>query len=97
MALKSKSVPTIFYSATMNDTTGIIYLKIVNTIAKKQTVKINLDGVEKVSPEATIITIKSDKPDDTNTISDPQKDCSCYNNYKRIKKKFPANISALSL
>jgi alpha-N-arabinofuranosidase len=28
----------------MNDTTGIIYLKIVNTIAKKQTIKINIDG-----------------------------------------------------
>src|SRR5690242_19774318 len=40
--IKSKSVPTIFYSATMNDTTGTIFLKVVNTIGKKQTIKINL-------------------------------------------------------
>ncbi|MGN6616526.1 MAG: alpha-L-arabinofuranosidase C-terminal domain-containing protein, partial [Ilyomonas sp.] len=42
--IKFKTVPTIFYSATMNDTTGTIYLKVVNTISKKQTIKINLDG-----------------------------------------------------
>ena len=71
--VKSKPVPTIFYSATMNDTTGTIYLKIVNTIAKKQTIKINLDGATKISPEATLVVIKSDKPDDTNTISDPKR------------------------
>ena len=71
--IKYKPVPTIFYSATMNDTTGTIYLKIVNTIAKKQTIKINIDGAVKVSPEATVVVIKSDKPDDTNTIYDPQK------------------------
>src|SRR5450432_2585000 len=42
--LKSRQVPTIFYSATMNDTTGMIYLKVVNTIGKKQTIKIDLEG-----------------------------------------------------
>src|SRR5690242_1092028 len=40
--IKFKTVPTIFYSATMNDTTGTIFLKVVNTIGKKQTIKINL-------------------------------------------------------
>ena len=57
----------------MNDTTGTIYLKIVNTTAKKQTVKINLDGIGKVSPEATLVVIKGNKPDDTNTITDRKK------------------------
>ena len=46
-----KTVPTLFYSATMNDTTGTIYLKIVNTTAKKQAIKINLDGIGKVCPK----------------------------------------------
>ncbi len=36
--VKKKTVPTLFYSATMNDTTGTIYLKVVNTIGKKQTI-----------------------------------------------------------
>ena len=84
--IKSKSVPTIFYSATMNDTTGIIYLKVVNAIAKKQTIKINLDGAVKVSPDATIVTIKSDKPDDTNTINEPEKIVPVTTTVKGLRK-----------
>src|SRR5664279_5348952 len=70
--IKSKTAPFIFYSATMNDTTGTIYLKMVNTNAKKETVKINLDGIGHVSPEATWVVIKGNKPDDTNTITTPE-------------------------
>ena len=56
----------------MNDTTGTIYQKVVNTIAKKQTIKINLNGA-KVLHEATLVVVKGSKPDDTNTITDPER------------------------
>ena len=95
--IKSKTVPTIFYSATMNDTTGIIYLKVVNTIAKKQTIKINIDGAAKVSPEATIAVIKSDKPDDTNTISDPQKIVPVTTTVKGLAKSFQQSFQPYSI
>ncbi len=93
----SKTVPTIFYSATMNDTTGIIYLKVVNTIAKKQTIKINIDGAAKVSPEATIAVIKSDKPDDTNTIGDPQKIVPVTTIVKGLAKSFQQSFEPYSI
>ncbi|MGZ3846355.1 MAG: alpha-L-arabinofuranosidase C-terminal domain-containing protein [Flavisolibacter sp.] len=66
-------VPTLFYSATMDDNSGVIYLKLVNTTGKKQPVQIKLNGIPNVLPNATSVVIKSDKPDDTNTISDPEK------------------------
>ena len=95
--LKLKTVPTIFYSATMNDTTGTIYLKVVNTIAKKQTIKINLDGVAKVLPEATLVVIKSDKPDNTNTLSDPQKIVPVTSTVKGIGKSFQQSFAPYSV
>ena len=95
--IKSKPVPTLFYSATINDTTGTIYLKVVNTIAKKQTVKINLDGAIKISPEATVVVIKSDKPDDTNTISDPQKIVSVISTVKGLKNSFSQSFLPYSV
>jgi len=95
--IKSKSVPTIFYSATMNDTTGTIYLKVVNTISKKQTIKINLDGVTKVSPEATVVVIKGDKPDDTNTLSNPQKIIPVVTSVKGIEKSFQQSFAPYSV
>ena len=95
--IKSKPVPTIFYSATMNDTTGTIYLKIVNTIAKKQTIKINLDGAAKVSTEATMVVIKSDKPDDTNTITEPEKIVPVTSVIKGIKPSFSRTLDPYSV
>jgi alpha-L-arabinofuranosidase len=93
----AKSVPTIFYSATMNDTTGTLYLKIVNTTAKKQAVKINLDGIAKVSPEATLMVVKGDKPDETNTITDREKIIPVTQNVKGIKKSFVQKLDPYSV
>lgn len=66
-------VPTLFYSATVNDNNGTIYLKLINTTGKKQPVQIHLNGVAKVLSNATLVVIKSNKPEDTNTINDPEK------------------------
>lgn len=95
--VKPKTVPTLFYSATMNDTTGTIYLKVVNTIGKKQTVKINLNGAAKVSPEATVITVKGDKPTDTNTIDDPQNIVPVTSTEKGVRKNFKQSFPPYSV
>ncbi|HXS57572.1 MAG TPA: alpha-L-arabinofuranosidase C-terminal domain-containing protein [Hanamia sp.] len=92
-----KLVPTIFYSATMNDTTGTIYLKIVNTIAKKQMVKINLDGVAKVAPEAVLMIVKGEKPDETNSITDPENIVPVTVTIKGIKKSFSRVLDPYSV
>jgi alpha-N-arabinofuranosidase len=91
-----KSVPTLFYSATMNDTTGTLYLKIVNTTAKKQSVKINLDGA-KAASEATLVMVKGNTPDETNTISDREKIIPVTEAIKGIKKSFSRNLDPYSV
>ncbi|MBE7171496.1 MAG: alpha-N-arabinofuranosidase [Williamsia sp.] len=68
-----KPVPMVFYAATRDQKTGAIYLKLVNTTGKQQPVEINLKGAAKVSGDATLVVIKGDKPEDTNTIRDPEK------------------------
>lgn len=95
--IKIKTVPTLFYSATMDDKTGTIYLKMVNTIGKKQTIKINLDGIAKISPEATVVTVKSDKPTDTNTIDDPKKILPVTSTIKGVRKNFKQSFPAYSV
>lgn len=92
-----KSVPTLFYSATMNDTTGIVYLKIVNTTAKKQTVKINLDGIEKVAPSGTLVIVKGDEPDETNSITDPKNIVPETLTINGIKKSFSRKFDPYSV
>ena len=70
---KAPLVPTVFYSATRDAKSGTIYLKIINTTGKQQPLEINLKGIAKISQDATLIVIKGDKPEDTNTITDPEK------------------------
>jgi alpha-L-arabinofuranosidase len=100
--LQSKVVPAIFYSATLNDTTGTIYLKIVNTTAKKQPVKINLRGITNILPEAVLTVIKGNKPEDTNSITEPERIVPFGSSIKGIKPVFsktldPYSVSILEL
>lgn len=95
-------VPTVFYSATMDENSGTIYLKLVNTTAKKQPVQINLNTAEKILPNATLVVVKGEKPDDTNTITDPQKIIPIVSDVKAVARTFtrtldPYSISILQL
>ena len=68
-----KQVPTLFYVATMDSKKGTLYLKVVNTAAVAQAVQINLTRAANISPKGTAVTLCSEEPDDTNTITDPTK------------------------
>jgi alpha-L-arabinofuranosidase len=90
-------VPTVFYSATKDEKTGIVYLKVVNTIGKKQPVTINLNGAVKVSPNATLIVIKGEKPEDTNSITDQEKIVPVTSTINGIKQVFTRTLDPYSV
>lgn len=69
----AKDVPTLFFSATKSAQRGEIYLKVVNAIGTEQTVKVELSGAGAVAEEGKAITLRSARPDDTNTITEPTK------------------------
>ncbi|HRI19881.1 MAG TPA: alpha-L-arabinofuranosidase C-terminal domain-containing protein [Panacibacter sp.] len=100
--VKVTTVPAVFYAATMNDTTGTIYLKIVNASAKKQTIKINLKGVGSIESEATMAVIKGNSPDDTNTINNGKNIIPVISTIQGIKTSFtrvldPYSVNILGL
>lgn len=100
--VKAKQVPTVFYSATRDEKTGNVYLKLVNTTGKNQVVNINLTGAGKVSPLATLSVIKGNQPDDTNSITDPEKIVPSTSSLKGVATKFkrtldPYSVSVLQL
>ncbi|MFI5137207.1 MAG: alpha-L-arabinofuranosidase C-terminal domain-containing protein [Sphingobacteriales bacterium] len=69
----SKAIPSLFYVATKDSKTGVIYLKVVNASGKAQSVTIDMKGVGKVSGNGTLVVLKGNKPEDTNTINEPKK------------------------
>lgn len=68
-----KEIPAIFYVATRSSKTETIYLKFVNTTQNNQKVNIELNSIQKVALIATHIILKANKPDDTNSITEPKK------------------------
>jgi alpha-N-arabinofuranosidase len=66
-------VPTLFYSATRDSKTGIVYLKIVNRASAPQPVRLEIAGLASVEPKGQSIAMTAGSPDDTNTVTEPSK------------------------
>jgi alpha-L-arabinofuranosidase len=92
-----QSVPTVFYSATMDEPSGTIYLKLVNTTGKKQPIEMDLNGINKLSSNATLTVIKGTKPEDTNTITDPEKIVPVTSKIKGVAAVFKRTLDPYSV
>jgi alpha-N-arabinofuranosidase len=64
-------IPKLFFDATRDSQSGVIYLKVVNSLGTPQPVKIQISGVASIEAEGTAVVLKADRPDDTNSIQEP--------------------------
>jgi alpha-N-arabinofuranosidase len=69
----ARPVPTLFYSATRDSKTGVIYLKIVNRASTPQPVRVEISGLASVESKGQSIAMSAGSPDDTNSITEPNK------------------------
>jgi len=69
----TKQIRQIFFDATRNSTDGIIFVKVVNATGGAQPVKIQIAGAASIEPEGTVIMLKSNSLDDTNSIQERTK------------------------
>jgi alpha-N-arabinofuranosidase len=63
----------IFFDATRDSQTGVVYLKVVNELGTPQPVNIQISGVASVESEGTAIVLKANSPNDTNSLLEPEK------------------------
>lgn len=101
-SVKPKTYPGLFYVATRDSKTGAVYLKVVNCLPTAQKIDFNLSGATKVKPAAKVITMKADKPEDTNTITDPRRIVPVNSKFNGVKSSFnyafaPYSITILQL
>ena len=95
--VQPKSIPAMFFSATKTTKTGIIYLKVVNASAISQNVKIDLQGNETVTSKGKAITISAHNPEDTNSITEPDKIVPSTTIVKGMGKHFHIDFPAYSV
>jgi alpha-N-arabinofuranosidase len=68
-----KDLPVLFFVATRATDSGTIFLKVVNAADTAQSVRINLQGAQNVLPDGVSVVLSSAKPEDTNSITEPEK------------------------
>jgi alpha-N-arabinofuranosidase len=68
-----RQVPTLFFDATRDSKTGTIYLKMVNRAGTAQAVKVEIRGNGSIAPKGQMVTMSASSPDDTNSITEPNK------------------------
>lgn len=94
--MNPSSVPEIYYVATKNSKTGMVYLKVVNVVGTPQKVSIAFEGDVKIASKALKVELKSAKPSDTNTIDNPKNIIPVKSNIK-ISKNFEYTFAPYSI
>ncbi len=68
----ARQIREVFFDATRDSQSGIIYLKVVNAGAAPQQIKIQIEGAPKIEPEGELVSLRADSLDDTNSIEQPR-------------------------
>lgn len=91
-----KTYPSFFYVATRDSKTGTIYLKVVNAAPTNQKVALSLEGAG-IKAKGNVIVLNADKPEDTNSITEPNKIVPVTSAYKGFGKAFTYNFPKYSI
>ncbi|SPE28410.1 Alpha-L-arabinofuranosidase domain protein [Candidatus Sulfopaludibacter sp. SbA3] len=68
-----QQAPLMFFDATRDSRTGVIYVKVVNRGNLAYPVHINVAGLSSIAPSGDAVVMQGDGPQDTNSITNPEK------------------------
>jgi alpha-N-arabinofuranosidase len=69
----AQQIREVFFCATRDSVSGLIYLKVVNTSGSARPTKIQINGAATIDPEGEAAVLAANKLDDTNSITEPNK------------------------
>jgi alpha-N-arabinofuranosidase len=73
VARPPQQIREVFFNATRDSKTGIIYLKVVNAAGAAQRVEIQINGAPKIASEGEVVSLTTTALDETNSLEQPQK------------------------
>jgi len=68
-----RQVRQIFFDATRDSQSGIIFLKIVSEAGTAQRVNIQINGAPRIEPQGEAVSLTASSPNDTNSLEEPNK------------------------
>ncbi len=97
-----RQIREVFFCATRDRNSGILYVKVVNTAGRAQPIKIEIDGVARIRPEGEAVVLAASSPNDTNSLEEPGKIIPRAQRIDNISARFardfpPYSITVLKL
>ena len=71
--LPPRQIREIFFCATRDSKSGIIYLKVVNAAGSAQRMNVQINGAPKIEPEGEAVSLTANGLNETNSLEQPQK------------------------
>ena len=68
-----RQIREVFFCATRDSKSGVIYLKVVNAAGSAQRIQIQIKGAPKMEPEGEVVSLVANSLNDTNSLEQPQK------------------------
>jgi alpha-N-arabinofuranosidase len=68
-----RRVSALYYSATRDTKSGVVYLKVVNVDSKAQRVNVQFNDTARINSKGEAVVLSASSPGDTNLIDDPNK------------------------
>ena len=68
-----RRVSALYYSATRDAKSGVIFLKVVNVDGKAQRINLQLNGATRIVSQGQAVVLSAHSPSDTNLINDRDK------------------------
>ncbi len=68
-----QQIRQIFFSATRDSRSGVIYLKVVNATEAAQRINIQIDGAKEIAPDGEAVSLTASGLADTNSLEQPQR------------------------
>jgi alpha-N-arabinofuranosidase len=69
----AQQIREIFFDATRDRKSGVLYLKVVNTAGSARPITIQINGAPKMKPEGELVSLAGKSLDDTNSLENPRK------------------------
>ena len=89
--------PTLFASATRDDKSGEIILKVVNVATTPASVDIQVPGIAKLAPTATLITLTGERLTDENSLTEPKKVAPVQSSLSGVSPAFTCVFKPISM
>jgi alpha-N-arabinofuranosidase len=93
----ARQIRDIFFDATRDSQTGVIYLKVVNEGGTASRINIQVSGTPKIQPQGELVSLTASSPSDTNSLEQPQQIVPRTEKAQNLSANFTREFPAYSI